>query len=444
MPSGAPRICEVGFIAVVLFAPLALGGAPAWARPLTALGVASLVAHTWLARARSGAGLDPCERAWAGLWIVVTALFAIQLAPLPSGLLRWIGAYPDTVVAAADSSLARLSPTPLATASHWATFTTGWALAWLASRLRRAEVGRLAAALCALLIFEAVYGTWSLVHGAESILGIWPRQHYLGDATGTFVNRNHFAGLLALGGPFALAWLLRGERADGIAWPLPVRCACAGFLSLLLGAALVASHSRAGLLAAVAGAATWIALGVHGARSGERLELRRSAWLFAIAAGLGAIWLGSGPLIERFAELPLSRDRFTVWWALFDLPARTWVLGAGAGAFGDVFKTVQPPQLATSWAYAHNDWLELLLDFGILGLGAIAVAGALWGSRVLPRRLGALQAGALGGVAAVAIHALVDFDLHVPGVALPFWAMVGIAVNPALAASRRPLGGSGA
>jgi O-antigen ligase len=117
---------------------------------------------------------------------------------------------------------------------------------------------------------------------------------------------------------------------------------------------------------------------------------------------------------------------------MLDLPARSWILGAGAGTFADVFKTVQPASLPKSFLYAHNDWIELLFDFGFLGLAAIGAAVALWWRKVRPERLDPLQQGALAGVLAAALHALVDYNLHVPGTAIAFWVLVGVAVNPNL------------
>ena len=70
----------------------------------------------------------------------------------------------------------------------------------------------------------------------------------------------------------------------------------------------------------------------------------------------------------------------------------------------------------------------------MFGVAAIGATACLWWRRVRPAQFGPLQHGALAGIAAIAVHVLVDFDLHIPGTALAFWVLVGVATNGQLAA----------
>lgn len=424
------RRAQVAGVALILVSvPLALGGVFEGTRALMVATVAGLVAGECSMRVWTGPGPNRWERAWAIPWIVLTAIVVLQLAPLPSSLRNLVGAYPDELRWAADVPVSRLSPVPIASVAYWATFSCYWAVAWMVARFDRRQVHLLVGVLTALAVFEASYGIYAVVHESESVFGLWPRRHHVGDATGTFVNRNHFVGLLALCWPTGLAWILLDRREGGASWPEPLRQGLGILFSLIVGTAIFCGHSRVGLLAALGGITTWLVLSLpaRDARVGRRLLW--PYWAAPAVALAGAIWFGSARLIERFGDLPLHQQRFLVWRSLLDLPAQTWVLGAGAGSFGDVFKTVQPGRLASSFAYAHNDWLEFLCDFGFVGAGGIALALWLWWRRVRPRRLSSLQKGALAGVVAIAIHCLADFDLHVPGAALAFWILVGIVAN---------------
>ena len=425
---GVRRLRVAGVTLLVVTAPLLLGGVLAWTRALVAASVALLMVLEWAPRAWAGRGPDRRERAWLAVWLALSFLVLLQLLPLNSALLRASGALHGTLLAPADAEVPRLTPMPLAALGWWASFTTYWAVAFTLATARRRAVARLAGALTALVLFEAFYGTWALAHGADRVLGLWPKPRYLGDATGTFVNHNHYAGLLALCWPLCLAWLRLPREAGGPALPGAARRVLVVFVCLWLGAALVASHSRLGLAAAGAGLLVWLAASPN-PRPRSARGLPWLALAAPAAALLGAIWFGSGVLVERFLDLAQAGERLAVWRALLALPARTWLLGAGAGAFPDVFKTVQPSEIAASYLHAHNDVLELLLDFGVVGLAVAALPAWGWWRRVRPGHFGALQRGALGGVAAVAIHSLGDFDLQVPGVALPFWATLGIALN---------------
>jgi len=423
---------ELVVVATLMVASaLVLGGVHAPVRAALAAALALLVACEWLPRCLRGVGPDAWERAWLAPWAVVTMLVVLQLAPFGALLGGHLGAHPPLLLEVEPEVVRRISPHPLATAQSWATFTGYWALAFTVARLPRQRARRLGGVLLALAAFEAFYGTHALARGSDRVLNLWPRTAYPDDATGTFVNRNHFAALLALAWPVGLAWL----------WPLgsthrdtmrPLGLAAALTFSLLIGAALVSSHSRAGLVAALFGLAVWLAL--------ERRALRALPvpLVAAVAAALGgAIWFGSGAWIERALLLPQDGERFAVWRALLDLPSRAWILGAGLGSFGDVFKTVQPPGILPSYDHAHNEWLELLLELGALGCTAAGLSLAWWWWRARPPAWSRLQRGASAGLAAVVVHSCFDFGLRVPGVALSFWALLGILANPALATGER-------
>jgi O-antigen ligase len=97
--------------------------------------------------------------------------------------------------------------------------------------------------------------------------------------------------------------------------------------------------------------------------------------------------------------------------------------GAGFGSFREVFVGYVPAGEGFRWDHVHNDYVELLLEGGV-----IAAVLTLWLLVGYSRRLGRslrgsapvspARLGLLVGVAALAVHALVDFNHQVPANAL--------------------------
>ncbi len=183
-----------------------------------------------------------------------------------------------------------------------------------------------------------------------------------------------------------------------------------GVVALHLGA-MLATGSRVFLLAIP------VAITAMAVPRGAKL----SRWWLA-AAGVvlvAAVWCSPGrPLGVVFdGRLYLARVAWSGW---RNIP----VVGHGPGSFELQFAKQQTAWLrahpgegaafAGAVDHAHNDYLEMLIELGPLGLGAfLALAGALaWRARHAPDD--AVVLGAWGGVAALAAVALVDFPFHRP------------------------------
>jgi O-antigen ligase len=85
---------------------------------------------------------------------------------------------------------------------------------------------------------------------------------------------------------------------------------------------------------------------------------------------------------------------------------------------------------ATVFRFAHNEYLQVLAELGILG-GVLLVAflalvmHRLWRDRV---DAGALGVGGLAALTALALHAGFDFVWHIPAVPLLAAAFVGLSM----------------
>ncbi|MBU1175689.1 MAG: O-antigen ligase family protein [Alphaproteobacteria bacterium] len=280
-----------------------------------------------------------------------------------------------------------------------------------------------------------LYALFVLAVQDNALLGM-PRQFYVGDAAGTFVNRNSFASFLGLGlvintGLVALALFgvaREGQRPDLRA------AAMHGLLAALLLAALLATHSRMGLFSSLFGALLAATLYAFQSRRGARLRVGTAV---VIAFGFGALALMYGQgVLERLGSTQSSLDVRTELYAqVWDLVLLRPMTGFGAGGFEAAFPLVHglPVSPDLVWDKAHNTYLTLFAELG-LGMGLVAIAIVAWlcrrmfgalGAGILPR-LGA--AVGLGATAQLGLHAFVDFSLEIHAVAILYAFLLGLGM----------------
>jgi O-antigen ligase len=370
-----------------------------------------------------------CFPRQAGALLVPAALLtvpALQLLPLP--LTRTIE--------------------PYATRVHLLMLLT-CAIAFYLAQLVASDPHRargLAAALVALGVFEALYGLVQYLAGWQRIFA-YVKKYDLEEATGTYINRNHFAGFLELVLPFALALAFyeygRGRRDRGLDRSVFWLSA-----AVVIFAALLCSRSRMGIVAAGASLVAVFGLAalsrVHGTAG-----LMLAAAFAALAVGL-AVWIGPEPIIGRFQNVGeeygfAGETRLSIWRDALGLVRRHPWMGSGLGTFPIAFTSVQTTFLGKFVNHAHNDYLEITTDLGIpaaLLLFVSVAAVLLRAARVCFSAAGrferSMALACAGSIAAILVHSLADFNLYIPANALVFSLILGLAVSLArpAAASR--------
>jgi tetratricopeptide (TPR) repeat protein len=303
----------------------------------------------------------------------------------------------------------------------------------------RAAALRLTAAVLGVCAAEAVFGAvqWSL--GPDRIYG--RTAPIVTSPFGSYVNHNHFAGLLEMGIVLGASMALGLARRGGGATPRVVSLAG---LSLGLAAVHVASRSRAGLVALAGGLLVagmlWARVASH--RPGRTLRVAPLAFgaVVVIAFGLAVVpentrahlatlFRGGGDASGDY-RLDVARDTLR-------LAVSRPVLGAGLGAYGDAFPAFKSAHGDVRTTHAEDDALEFLAETGLAGL-AIAAWLAVLAVRGLTDRLRhgrdpfrkSIAVGAAGAVAALALHSLADFNLRLPANALVFASLLGLAAAP--------------
>ncbi|HZN54293.1 MAG TPA: O-antigen ligase family protein [Candidatus Polarisedimenticolaceae bacterium] len=442
-------LLEAGLCGLILLAPLPFGSVAPGGR--LALEILALVlTATWGAIAwRREVALPPRAAIAAVLGLLGLAL--IQIVPLPQGAVETIS--PRTAAlrdGLAPLPEATLSLAPLATASA---VRTGAALAGIlfvtTSVVAARGAARLALAAVVAAAFQGLYGTLVLASGHARIWNV-PKTAYLDSATGTFVNHNHYAAFLAatlplgLGLSIAVARRARGrpERKRALLEALGPEgslAALVGLLALTGVAGLLLSYSRAGTalgLAALAGTAV-VALRA-------RPVHRVAAIALAVAvAAIPLVDLGADRLAARYAasagdlgaaggRLDVARDTLAM---IAALPAA----GCGFGAFTWAFPAFASPGITLHYTHAHNDALQAGAEGGLPALVLVAVllaSVARAGIRVLASAREPVATGAVFGLAALLLHAVVDFNFHIPANAAIAAALAGLLFGATWSAPR--------
>ncbi|NIM26762.1 MAG: hypothetical protein GTO67_04520 [Gammaproteobacteria bacterium] len=290
---------------------------------------------------------------------------------------------------------------------------------------------------------EAVYGL--LVYFSDDQLGLWNPGHAQVTISGTYVNQNHFAGLLEMAIPAAMGLYMSLPReseirtgARGIARMifgfLQSPRGMVAFCILVMAAALILTNSRGGIGALAIGITVAIAIAVL--RKGARASELRVGVLVVTAAVIGILWLGSGEIYERLQSTGLSSQRGELRELSYRMIGDNAVVGTGVGTYRWVFPTYKDGRFGTYfYDHAHNDFLETLGEQGVLGFALLLSAltliflyliRAFW-KRHDPLSRGALFA-AIAGCTSLMVHGLVDFNLQIPANASYFFALLGVGM----------------
>jgi len=279
-------------------------------------------------------------------------------------------------------------------------------------------------------------------------------------ATGTYFCPDHFSGLLEIALAMGLA------RALIKSTPLAQRMLAVGLSGIALWS-IILSRSRGGGI--VAGLVIMAALWLCSLSWDKRSRWRgRGSGLFFLIAGLIAFTAFGGHYVKRFQEYPWSQLQHSDRYQMSTAALRAWHsapwFGIGPGMHqnlwphfapspdGDREKGVWPTHLNNTFHSfeAHNDWAQLLEEYGAVGTGLFltAIGTALWhiyrrwkrwahnlSYEVSPYSHsgpGWMLPGLLLAALAMAVHSFGDFNLQIPGTT---W-LLGILTGLAIAISR--------
>jgi O-antigen ligase len=142
----------------------------------------------------------------------------------------------------------------------------------------------------------------------------------------------------------------------------------------------------------------------------------------------------AGALMARMQGGQSFGTRGAAWESTLDALRDFPIAGVGFGAFRDVYPAYMPRGSVFTTSQVHNDYLEVLVEGGLVAGLLVAWLIVAYAVRVLrqERRLvpGASVArlGLLLGIGSLAAHALVDFNHQIPANALSFVAVCALAL----------------
>lgn len=302
--------------------------------------------------------------------------------------------------------------------------------------------------LLAIGFLASAYAILQFTRNSQRIL--WETQPlvYYKRYGATFVNPNHLAAFLLMLMPLALsqAFLGRGNAVQRIV---------AGYAALMMLGGIAVTMSRGGWLGAGAAIATfslWL--------------LRRPQYRIPMAVLMAVLCIGAGAFLSGSEKARARIDALTVSGKKDSGLFRAWIWkpalqmwsdhrlqGVGPGQFDSRFPAYRTPTTPLSPQHVHNEYLELLVEYGVVGAGIVGLGLAAFGyglyrtSRHVERGssdLGVKQsnrtaffAGGVAGLVGLGIHCLFDFNLHIPAIAVTAAVLCGILVSNTRFATER-------
>lgn len=292
---------------------------------------------------------------------------------------------------------------------------------------------RLRRVVMVLTIFGFIYAFYAILQSVLSpnrIYGVY--EAAFANPFGSFVNRHNFAAFIEMTIAIPLGLLFVG------AIPQDKRLLYVTAVGLM-GVALIMSGSRGGFVAFLAEVFFIIIVTSNTVNKRQIvLKIGASVLLLAVIIG-GAVYINNETTLTRIAETAeagnITTNRTQIWSVTLDVIKDNPVFGAGIGAFDIAYSRFDPSNGTERVEQAHNDYLQVLADAGIIGamIGLFFLYSLFRHGRNslktpnLFRRGVAL--GALAGCFAILIHSLFDFVLHTTAISLTFLMLVALVVR---------------
>lgn len=285
------------------------------------------------------------------------------------------------------------------------------------------------------------YALYQKFSGVPSVL--WLASNYPGRVSGTYYCPNHLAGFLEMFIPLLVSIVLFTRLS--IAWRLLLV-----YVLLMLVAAHLYSFSRGGLLSLSAGCAWVFFLGWR--HKGAAILILLSIGVLGIFAFIHYLRSSDSLELQRYSSLVHGEwSRVEMWKSAFTLWKQSPWFGIGPMQFDWWHASVRGNVPARA-VFVHNDYLQLLTEYGIMGALFFATFLGL-ALRKLWQGIGRFELlhntfhhphvvlaaeeawrraafiGITGSLTALFLHSVVDFNMHIPANALLFALLMGAGHN---------------
>lgn len=380
--------------------------------------------------------------------LAVVAILALQLIPGPEFLWqlspgrRHLAEQANSISLEASHGLWALLPFEALKSAVWllpflsVLFVLSHSNKWRTSQIFWPTIGG--------MVLSVFIGSLQLAGGVESPFYLYDVTNR-GSTVGFFANSNHLATLLLISIPMIAALSKQALGRNGKTLHGPMMLAAPALLLITLaGVAINGSLAAYGLILPVLVSSTVIFISSRRSRAliltGVTIGLVSGfIWLFGTAAGQSLLEA------NEFSMGDLGRG--ATWMAMIPAIWDFFPFGSGLGSFAEVFRLYENESTVVNkyMSHAHNDYLELALELGILGILGIGVFLAWWSSLAIkcllaekpdPNRMAATLATAI-----ILVHSIVDYPLRTAAVSAIFAACLCILALQRQKASP-PRGGS--
>jgi O-antigen ligase len=458
------HLIKLILIGLLIFTPIAFGSMELWAFSLMELGILlmiilwalqSSIGNRQLAIGNSHSAInDPnghnllnVPNVVAVFLLLFLTLIIIQMLPLPPGIVKVIS--PKTfflrqqlLMTNDQLPMTSLSFVPFATRIEffkWLTLTGLFFFLLNWKVFNRKIMNHLILIIMLIGVGESLYGMLEFFSGHRYILNL-DMKALVSSVTGTFINRNYFAGYLLMVIPLSVGYFFSREafqRSRFMGWrqwlsSLDGKTLLIAFGIILMILGLLFSASRMGI-ASLLLSFSLISFLFRESQKGKKFS-KTTVLIFGLAL-LWAAWIGLDAVISRFFTSSEDfKSRWMIWVNTFQIFKDFPLLGSGLGTFIHIFPMYRSFHIRGLVTHAENDFLQLGSEVGLIGIGLLLILflflffKVVSGIRLLSQRDSQryIGMGGMVGILALMFHSLVERNIQVPANAFLYtfiWAL---------------------
>jgi O-antigen ligase len=439
------------YLLILIFAPLAFGTVELWSLAAVEVltGIAAVLLFSSACFYRKNTYVIP---GLVPLLLLLLFIF-LQLIPLPADLVRFIS--PSTynayapVLSVSGGEWIPLTINQKATLQEFFRISC-YSLFYILTIQLLSIDGRLKRTVFTVIGLAAGVALLAIVQQVGSPDKIYWFRSVPNNASpfGPWINPNQFAGYMEMMSPLTLGLFLfyrprahaelslREKVVNFFAMPGSNLYLFFGSAATLMVLSVFVSLCRGGILTITLSAFVFMLL-----YNMKKPRHGRAAILVIIGCVIIAVsWFGWDTVIAEFnhgitPSGELSDGRFDLWADSLRIFQSFFLFGSGFGTYIDIFPSFRSVPGYAIFDHAHNDYLELLTDGGIIGFAlagwfVLAILSHGW-RKIRARRdqyAVLLGIGAYTGIIAMLMHSVTDFNMHNGADGLYFFFLCGLLV----------------
>jgi len=423
------KIIEFGLVGLIIFSPLPAASVHDWSVFVIQLTVLGLMICCFLTveKERPDQQRKNAVKGTKYLFVGFWSFVLFQCLPLPKVLVKILSpeTYAFFMQYAPDFSTMKfisLSLAPSISVKSALALLSYFLIGFLIVKTikKYSQIVRMFSVLFIMGVFEAVYGLFDLFSGLNIV-------------SGTFVNRNHFAGYLEMMIPMGLGLILvqedRGKKAF-------VSRLMISLGVIVISLALIFSRSRSGVISLVLVFVLFFSFNFSSTRK-QKVQKRGIKVLLVsvfVIIIIMSLYIGIDSTLQRFSWDHLLREsRPDIWEHTWDIIADFPLFGSGLGTFAELYPVMEADGELVKTSHAHNDYLEFLSELGVIGM-SLLMGGVIfilvscflkWRDKENPLVKG-LGFGGFVSVLLLLLHGLTDFNLQIPSNILLFSVVLSL------------------